>query len=129
MAVNVENGRVAISHFKRIQSFGLHGKHPFASSIEAKLETGRTHQVRVHLTHLGHSLLGDPTYGSPTQNQAKWKSLPPSIQAAIQALSGQALHARILGFSHPISGENLHFEAPLFPAFQTLLDLLQSYTE
>ncbi len=127
MAVNVEGGREAISHFTRIENYGLTKKQPFSSLIEAKLETGRTHQVRVHLNHLNHSLLGDPLYGTPTENQPKWKALPRNIQEAVQKLPGQALHARILGFKHPISGQNLHFEAPPFPEYQALLSALQTY--
>ena len=96
------------------------GRHPFASLIEATLETGRTHQVRVHLNHLGHSLLGDPVYGSPTEIQTKWQALPHPVRAAVKALPGQALHARVLGFIHPITGEKLHFEAEPFEGIRLL---------
>jgi 23S rRNA pseudouridine1911/1915/1917 synthase len=127
MAVLEEGGRAAISRFTLLKSFQISGKNAFSSLIEAKLETGRTHQVRVHLNHLGHSLLGDPVYGTPTSQQAKWKSLPRAVQEAIQSLPGQALHARTLGFQHPITGESLHFEAPLFEGMQGLLDALNSF--
>ena len=124
MAVNVENGRKAVSIFSKIGEYSVAGKSPFASWIEARLMTGRTHQVRVHLTHLHHSLLGDPVYGTPTDTQAKWKLLPHEIQRAVRALPGQALHARILGFRHPVTGQELRFEAPLPPALQSLVDRL-----
>jgi 23S rRNA pseudouridine1911/1915/1917 synthase len=128
MAVNVQGGRHAASIFTRIESFGVPGKTPFASLIEAKLETGRTHQVRAHLNHLHHSLLGDKIYGTVSDQQPKWKALPNSVQEAVQKLPGQALHARILGFKHPITGEELHFEAEPYPDFQNLLTELKKFS-
>jgi len=127
MAVLTEGGREAHSRFTLLKSYQSPGKSPFGSWIEAKLETGRTHQVRVHLTHLGHSLLGDPVYGPPSPQQPKWKALPLSVQTAVKSLPGQALHARILAFQHPISGAELRFEAPLFPELQKLFDVLESF--
>lgn len=123
MAVNVPGGREAISHFKVLKEFVVPGagKSPFASLIEATLETGRTHQIRVHLTHLGHSLLGDPVYGTPSDSQAKWKNLPLAVQSAVRELPGQALHAKTLGFVHPITKKELLFEASPFEAFEKLL--------
>ena len=129
MAVNPAHGREAVSHFELLKSFGIPGKNPHASWIEARLETGRTHQVRAHLTHLGHSLLGDPVYGTPTSNQPKWKALPRGVQEAVSRMPGQALHARILGFIHPVTGQKMHFEAPLFPELQALLEALSSHSE
>jgi 23S rRNA pseudouridine1911/1915/1917 synthase len=129
IAVNAPGGRAATSRFTLKKSFGLPGKTAFSSLIEARLETGRTHQVRVHLTHLGHSLLGDPVYGTPTPNQPKWKALPRSIQDAVENLPGQALHARELGFAHPVTGQKLSFIAEPFPAFQQLLDALNFFSE
>ena len=127
MAVNVDPGRVAISHFKLLEAYGLQGKANFASLVEAKLETGRTHQVRVHLNHLGHSLLGDPLYGTPNDSNAKWKALPALIKEAVTALPGQALHARVLGFKHPITGKMLHFEAEPFLELAHLLSELKKF--
>ena len=129
MAVNVEDGRKAVSYFKRLKSYGLPSKTPFASLVEAKLETGRTHQVRAHLNHLNHSLLGDPVYGTPQEHQPKWKSLPRTIQDAVNALPGQALHARVLGFQHPITGEDLYFESDPYPEFKALLNLLDLHAD
>ena len=127
MAVSETSGRTAISHFKLLEAYAVNGKHPFSGLIEATLETGRTHQVRVHLHHLGHSLLGDPVYGTPSESQPKWKSLPKIIQEAVSALPGQALHARVLGFQHPITGKKLHFEAEPFAEFSNLLSQLKTF--
>lgn len=121
-------GRNAITHYRVLDAFTLPNKKPFASWIEARLETGRTHQVRVHLTHLGHSLLGDPVYGTPSSKQDKWTAMPRAIQQGVEALPGQALHARVLGFKHPISGDPLHFEANPPPQFQSLLTGLKAYS-
>jgi 23S rRNA pseudouridine1911/1915/1917 synthase len=100
---------------------------PFACWLEARLETGRTHQVRVHLTGQGHSLLGDPVYGAPSERHPKWLALPADVRAAVENLPGQALHARVLGFTHPITGETLRFEAEPPEAFRLLLTALQRY--
>lgn len=116
-----KEGRQAITHYRVLEAYGVPSKKPFASWIEARLETGRTHQVRVHLTHIGHSLLGDPVYGTPSARQDKWLSLPAPVRAAVEALPGQALHARVLGFEHPITGEKLHFEAEVPEAFRALM--------
>lgn len=122
-----DSGREAITHFTNLKSFSLPGKNPFASLVESKLETGRTHQVRVHLTHLGHSLLGDTVYGVAEENSAKWKALPKEVQESVRQLSGQALHARILGFIHPITQEKMLFEAEPFEALQNLIFSLKKY--
>jgi 23S rRNA pseudouridine1911/1915/1917 synthase len=127
MSAQVKEGRKAITHLNCESRFAHEGKTPFASKITATLETGRTHQVRVHLTSLNHSLLGDPLYGSPSSNQPKWRSLPTEIQELVKKLPGQALHARILGFKHPVTGDPLRFEAPYPPDFQRLLDSLERY--
>ena len=128
MAVNIEGGRHAISHFLPLEAYGLPNKIPFASMVQATLETGRTHQVRVHLNHLGYSILGDPTYGTPNSAQAKWKALPNTVQEAVSSLPGQALHARVLGFVHPITGKELYFEAEPYPEFARLLSELKKFS-
>jgi 23S rRNA pseudouridine1911/1915/1917 synthase len=128
MAVNVEGGRKAVSHFTLLESYSEAGRNAFASLIEAKLETGRTHQVRVHLNHLHHSLLGDPTYGTPSSGQNKWKNLPEPIRDGVEKLTGQALHARVLGFIHPVTKQTLHFEASAPLEFQSLLNELKKYS-
>jgi 23S rRNA pseudouridine1911/1915/1917 synthase len=127
MTILEKGGREAITHYKRVEEYGTSGKKPFASLLEVKLETGRTHQVRVHLTSIGHSILGDPAYGTPSLNQPKWKALPEDIKDAITALPGQALHARVLGFIHPITGKALRFEAEPPAQFQALALALGRY--
>lgn len=125
MSMQVEDGRHAVTHFECLERFGFENKKPFASLIRATLETGRTHQVRVHLTGLNHSILGDPVYGTPSASQAKWTNLPRDVQAAVANLPGQALHAAVLGFKHPVTEEFLKFQASPPVAFQTLLDTLR----
>jgi 23S rRNA pseudouridine1911/1915/1917 synthase len=128
MSMQVKEGRKAVTYVKKLEEFALSHKKPFASWIEATLETGRTHQVRVHLTGLGHSLLGDPVYGTPTDRSTKWLALPESVRTAVEHLPGQALHARTLGFKHPITGQPLHFEAKLPEAYEDLLHTLKKFS-
>ncbi len=104
MAVDPIKGKMAITHYNVLERFD---KYTF---IECELETGRTHQIRVHMSHLGHPLLGDPLYGSRKQPFN---------------LAGQALHASTIGFNHPISGKYLEFTSPLPTYFQQLLKQLR----
>lgn len=127
MSMNVKTGRKAITHVRKIEEYATQKAKPFASWVEARLETGRTHQVRVHLTGTGHSLLGDPVYGIPSERHPKWLALPPEIRELVSQLPGQALHARVLGFDHPITGKPLRFEAEPPPTFRLLLEALQRY--
>jgi len=94
--------------------------------VRLVLETGRTHQIRVHMAHIGHPLLGDKTYGAGFK--ASEALLAPSQQAALAALGRQALHAAELGFEHPITGEPLHFASPLPTDMAALLDSLRQDT-
>jgi 23S rRNA pseudouridine1911/1915/1917 synthase len=96
------------------QRFGDH-----ATLIECRLLTGRTHQIRVHLAHAGHPLIGDPVYGA--RGGRTVASLGPA-GAAISAFPRQALHARLLGFIHPATGEKVSFDSPL-PAYMVELKL------
>ncbi len=98
-----------------------------AALIECWLETGRTHQIRVHMTHAGHSLVGDPTYGGKRKLSAK--SLSPAAIAAVQAFPRQALHAAVLGFIHPVTGAAMRFEAPLPDDMAELISVLQQPVE
>jgi 23S rRNA pseudouridine1911/1915/1917 synthase len=100
-------GKEAITHWRRLEVFG--GAKPVASLVECALETGRTHQIRVHMAHLGHPLLGDPLYGAGFRTKAEL--LPEKARAALDALGRQALHAATLGFAHPVTGEELLFES------------------
>lgn len=104
MAINHKNGKEAVTHYRVLERFGN------ATYIECRLETGRTHQIRVHMSSIGHPLLGDAVYGSVKN--------PYHLQ-------GQALHAMILGFQHPTKKEYLEFEAPLPDYFIKLLEKLR----
>jgi len=108
MAVR-KDGREAITHFQVAESYGE--PEALVSRLVCRLETGRTHQIRVHLTHKGHPLLGDPIYGG--SHATRKVKLSPDAQACLAALGRQALHACELGFEHPVTGEQMLFESPL----------------
>lgn len=119
-----KSGRLAISEARRLEVFE-YKKHRVASFLEVTILTGRTHQIRVHLTELGCSVLGDPKYGEPTSKQEKWVRLPPSIRNLVSLLPGQALHARELSLIHPRSEKPLVFSAEPPEMFITLLTALR----
>ena len=121
-AVLEKDGRHAITRLRPVESFGPQAK-PFASLIECRLETGRTHQIRVHAMHIGHALIGDPTYGRPRIPSVKDSSQ--ALRAAISEFERQALHAETLGFEHPLTGEMLSFSAELPKDMHDLLNLLR----
>ncbi|MEL6477292.1 MAG: RluA family pseudouridine synthase [Pseudomonadota bacterium] len=119
MAVRAQ-GRQAVTRLQPLESFGPAGR-PLASLIACRLETGRTHQIRVHASHIGHPLVGDPVYG-------RARAVSPAFAGAGAALSGfprQALHAARLGFVHPVTGGSLEFDAPDPTDFCTLLEELR----
>ncbi|WP_299782608.1 RluA family pseudouridine synthase [uncultured Roseobacter sp.] len=116
-AVLFHGGRHAVTRARTIERFG---RPPVLALMECWLETGRTHQIRVHLAHAGHGLVGDPTYGGKRKLAAKAVSEPAA--QAIKNFSRQALHAAVLGFVHPVSGENVRFEAPLPQDMSGLLE-------
>lgn len=105
------SGREAITHWQVLERYPGADKRPLASLVECHLETGRTHQIRVHLAHLGHPLIGDSTYGPGFRTKAAL--LPPAARQALEALGRQALHSYLLGFEHPAFGEELVFRSEL----------------
>jgi 23S rRNA pseudouridine1911/1915/1917 synthase len=117
MALVKTGGRHAVTHYRTEQAFGPPLK-PLAAHVSCRLETGRTHQIRVHLASRGCPCLGDPTYGSGPPAEPVRKAI------AEAGLRRQALHAAVLGFVHPITGDTLRFESPLpadIAALQALL--------
>jgi 23S rRNA pseudouridine1911/1915/1917 synthase len=120
MAVYRTGGKEAVTHYavKKILGGGL------ASLIECTLKTGRTHQIRVHMTHIGHSLVGDPAYGS---NQRKaLKDLSPETREQLQSFPRQALHAHTIGFIHPETGETMEFSVKMPEDMEGLMKLLDA---
>ena len=119
MAVS-ESGKPAITHYRVSTKFRAH------THLTLKLETGRTHQIRVHMAHIKHPLVGDPTYGGRLR-------LPPQCNEALTQLlrsfNRQALHAARLGLEHPVTGEQLEWEAPLPDDMVELLQVLQEDTQ
>jgi 23S rRNA pseudouridine1911/1915/1917 synthase len=120
--VAAERGRHAITHYELIEA--LPRSEPIASLMRCELETGRTHQIRVHMAHIGHPLLGDFVYGSGFKTKAN--RLASAQQEALKALGRQALHAAVLGFEHPRTGEFLRFESPLPVDMAELLKALRA---
>ncbi len=112
--------RQAVTHYERLETLGTP---PVASLIRCDLETGRTHQIRVHMAHIGHPLLGDTLYGAGFRSSAA--KLSGAAKDALKSLNRQALHATTLGFEHPISGKPLRFESPAPEDFDTLLRALR----
>ncbi len=121
MAVITKNSRGAITELSVRERF-----HDF-SFVEAKLLTGRTHQIRVHCSYIGHPVVGDPVYGGIRKIKTDKISLSDRkrIAEAVEALDGQALHAYRLSFDHPRTGERLEFKAPMPAVMQNLLDVLR----
>ncbi|HEY2007934.1 MAG TPA: RluA family pseudouridine synthase [Rhizomicrobium sp.] len=124
MAVLRAGGKRAATRYKVIEKFGPPDR-PFASLIECRLETGRTHQIRVHLTHLGHPLIGDPQYGRHRTAPRGKSDAELHAFSAAAAFPRQALHAFVLGFQHPSLHKTLRFEVPWPADFATLVSALR----
>jgi 23S rRNA pseudouridine1911/1915/1917 synthase len=112
MAVLSRGGKHAVTTYNTEATFGAKkGAKSIASLLECRLETGRTHQIRVHLAHMGHPVIGDALYGAGWHS--KTRALPETSRFAILSLKRQALHAAVLGFHHPITGHYLRFRSEL----------------
>ncbi|WP_425044048.1 RluA family pseudouridine synthase [Primorskyibacter sp. S87] len=120
-AVVFDGGRHAVTRARIVERFGTP---PVVALIECWLETGRTHQIRVHMAHAGHGLVGDPVYGG--RRKLPQRCLTQQAQDAVRDFSRQALHAAVLGFEHPVSGEGLRFEAPVPDDMGNLLKMLRN---
>ncbi len=119
MAV-VAGGKSAVTHYRVVRGFGA-----VAALVDCRLETGRTHQIRVHLTSIGYPLVGDPVYGrSRMPGRGRGTPLPAEVQARLSGFGRQALHARRLEFRHPGSGERLVFEADMPDDMKQLIECL-----
>jgi 23S rRNA pseudouridine1911/1915/1917 synthase len=118
MGIHSPLAREAVTRYRVLERFGV------ASLVSLELETGRTHQIRVHMRYVGRPVLGDPLYG--VTDYSEW-NIPAELRAALEGLRGQALHAELLGFDHPANGERLRFTAPPPDDFAQVLDALRRY--
>jgi 23S rRNA pseudouridine1911/1915/1917 synthase len=116
MAVRAD-GREAVTHYRLVERFAHH------SLLRVTLETGRTHQIRVHMAHIGHPLVGDPLYGGRRQLTA---GTDPALREALKTFGRQALHAAKLEFEHPVTGKSISVESPLPRDFTKLLGMLRA---
>jgi len=113
-----QSARSAVTHYAVVETFDH-----TVSLVECRLETGRTHQIRVHMAHIGHPLLADPVYGKGFASSAR--KLSDKARKALEKLNRQALHAMVLGFIHPVTGVPMRFESPLPYDLQVLIDALR----
>jgi 23S rRNA pseudouridine1911/1915/1917 synthase len=113
-----ESGKHALTHYRVIDRFAHH------THVKAILETGRTHQIRVHLSHIGYSLIGDPMYGGKIRFP---KKADEALKDALKGFKRQALHAKKLTIVHPVSGETMSWKAPLPDDMLTLLNVLSEF--
>ncbi len=118
-----DHGKVAITNYKVLERFG------YVTLVECKLETGRTHQIRVHFKHIGHPLFNDPEYGGDRivkgTTFTKYKQF---VQNCFKMIPRQSLHAKTLGFKHPLTGKDLFFESELPEDFSSVVDKWRNYS-
>lgn len=118
-----EHGRHAVTHFEVAESFAGPENKPLATRLRLTLETGRTHQIRVHLAHIGHPVMGDTTYGAGFKSSTR--RLAENAAKALENLGRQALHAVELGFEHPVTGRQLHFTSARPADMEALYEALK----
>ena len=120
--VGSEEGKPAVTHYKVLKRLG------YVTLVECRLETGRTHQIRVHMKHIGHTLFNDKTYGGDQiLKGTTFSRYTQFVKVCFDACPRQALHARTLGFRHPRTGEEMDFEAPLPADMTQLVELWNEY--
>ena len=122
MSVTEISGKNSITNYKTLKVFNIKDI-PKISFIECKLETGRTHQIRVHMAYKGNSLLGDQQYG---KKNLKFKKINKDFESKLKILNRQALHAKDLGFIHPCSKKKIEFKSKIPKDFEKILSLLNS---
>lgn len=119
-----ERGKHAVTHWRVIERLG------YVTLVECVLETGRTHQIRAHMRHIGHPLFNDTAYGgNEILKGTTFTKYRQFVDNCFQMLPRQALHALILGFEHPVTGQHLHFESPLPADFSALLEKWRNYAK
>ena len=122
MEVSQSKGKQAITNYKTIETFE-NDKTPTLSLVECKLQTGRTHQIRVHMTHMGNSIVGDDKY---KKKYKKLKNIDMELESLISKLNRQFLHAKTLGFIHPKTNEEMIFSSILPQDLNNLLKMLRN---
>jgi 23S rRNA pseudouridine1911/1915/1917 synthase len=118
-----ETARRAVTHYEVLETFEGSDRRPLAALVELQLETGRTHQIRVHMAHIGHPVMGDPVYGAGFKTSAV--RLDEAARVALERLDRQALHAAKLTIEHPVTGESLVMESALPKDISELLEALR----
>lgn len=119
-----QKGKHAVTHWRVVERFG------YVTLVECRLETGRTHQIRVHMKHIGHPLFNDSMYGgNAILKGTTFSHYKQFVENCFHLMPRQALHAWVLGFEHPRTGEHMHFESPMPPDFAACLDKWRNYVE
>ena len=118
----LQKGKHAVTHWRVLERFG------YVTLVECQLETGRTHQIRAHMRHIGHPLFSDAAYGGDTiLKGTTFTRYRQFVENCFSVLPRQALHARVLGFEHPATGEHMHFESPLPEDMSACIDRWRNY--